>query len=73
MNKNIVLYSTGCTNCKQLKLLLTKNNIKFSENNSVDEMIKLGFDRVPVLCVDGLNMNFDEAKKWINNNKGETV
>lgn len=63
----IILYSTDCPNCKMLKLLLEKHGVAFIENKSVDEMIALGFDKVPVLKVDNKYMNYNEAKKWIEN------
>lgn len=69
---NIILYSTGCVKCKELKDLLNKFNIQYIENNSVDEMIKLGFDKVPMLGVNGSYMNFKDAKTWIEEyNRGE--
>jgi len=72
MNKSIVLYSTGCPSCKTLKLMLDKAGISYTENNSVDEMLALGFTQIPVLSVDGLNLGFKDAKNWIEeNNKGE--
>ena len=68
----IILYSTGCPNCEKLKLLLNKKNISYVENNSIDEMLALGFNRVPVLSVDDVNMSYNDAKKWIEENgKGE--
>lgn len=71
MNR-VILFSTGCPNCKRLKLLLNKNNIHYVENNSIDEMLALGFSRVPVLSVDDINMDYNDAKKWIEENgKGE--
>lgn len=73
MDKNVILYSTGCPKCKELKALLDKRGVKYSENNSVDEMLALGFTKVPVLSVDGVNMDFSEAQKWlIENNKGDS-
>lgn len=73
MNKSIVLYSTGCPACNTLKLMLKKAEIEYIENNSKAEMLALGFTKIPVLSVDGINMEFDDAKKWIKeNSKGES-
>ena len=72
MNKNVLLYSNGCPNCNTLKNLLKKAGVPFEENNSIEEMIALGFTRTPVLCVDGVNLEYEAAKKWVaENNKGE--
>lgn len=68
MNKSVVLYSTGCPSCNELKLLLNKANIEYIENNSIEEMLSLGFTKVPVLSVDGINMEFEEAKEWVKDN-----
>lgn len=73
MNKNVILYSTGCPKCKELKVLLDKRGVRYEENNSVDEMLALGFTKVPVLCVGEQQMEFKDAQKWvINNYKGES-
>ena len=62
----VILYSTGCPKCRVLKTKLDKKNINYIENNDVEEMIKLGFDLLPVLKVDNDIMNFTEANDWIN-------
>ena len=62
---NVILYSTGCPKCTVLKNKLYDKNIKFAENNSVNDMLSLGMTQVPVLEVDGTKMNFKEAVNWI--------
>lgn len=62
----VILYSTGCPRCEVLKKKLNEKNIKYTENNSVDEMLALGIDAVPVLKVDEELMEFSAANKWIN-------
>lgn len=62
---NVILYSTGCPKCTVLKNKLYDKNIKFAENNSVNDMLSLGITQVPVLEVDGTKMNFKEAVNWI--------
>lgn len=71
MGKSIILYTTGCPACETLKLMLNKAGITYEENRSVDDMLALGFKAVPVLSIDGVNLSFNEAKKWIIDNKGE--
>lgn len=72
MDKSIVLYSTGCTACKNLKLMLKDAGVEYTENNNIEEMLALGISQVPVLSVDGELMSYDDAKKWVqSNNKGE--
>lgn len=63
---DIVLFSTDCPRCKVLKSKLNAKNIKYTENNDTDEMIRLGITMVPVLKVDGVMKNFAEANQWVN-------
>lgn len=73
MDKSIVLYSTGCSACNTLKLMLKNAGIEYTENNNIDEMLALGISQVPVLSVDGELMSYEDAKKWVqSNNKGES-
>lgn len=62
---NVILYSTGCPNCKMLEKLLDKKNIPYTVNNNVDEMIAKGFMSAPNLEVDGKIMKFGEAAEWV--------
>lgn len=62
----MVLYSTGCPRCKVLKAKLEQKGIEYTENNSVDDMITIGINEVPVLSVDDRLLNFVEAVNWIN-------
>lgn len=70
MNEAIILFSNGCPNCRMLKSILDKANIKYAENNSIDKMLSLGIDTVPVLSVDGVLYSFKEAKEYIANLNG---
>lgn len=62
---DIVLYSTDCPRCKVLKKKLSNVGIKYIENNSVEEITRLGFTEVPILKVDDKFMDFLEANLWI--------
>ena len=64
---SIILYSTGCPNCKVLKSKLEDKGIEFVENNSVGEMTELGITQVPVLSVCGKLLDFKNAVIWVNN------
>ena len=64
--QEIILYSTGCPMCRVLKTKLTSKGIAFSENNSIEDMLALGIETVPVLSVDGDLMLFKEANDWVN-------
>ena len=57
----VILYSTGCPRCMVLKKKLEENGIKYTENNSVDEMLKLGITHVPVLMMDDELLSYAQA------------
>lgn len=67
---NVILYSTGCPNCKLLKKRLEQKGITFIENTDKQQMLSMNFVRVPVLEVDGEHMDFSKANKWIDNQEG---
>lgn len=64
--KKAILYTIGCPNCKKLELMLKKHEVVYTVNDSKDEMLALGFTTVPILQIDGENMEYAEAVEWIN-------
>ena len=68
----IVLYSTGCPQCKALEMKLDKKNISYSICNDTSVMAKLGMKAAPALQLveDGPVMSFTEAVKWVNAQEG---
>lgn len=63
---NIILYSTGCPKCNVLKKKLDAKSIVYTEENSVDKMLAMGINQVPVLSVDDELLAFVQANEWIN-------
>ena len=63
---DVIMYSTNCPKCKVLKTKLEDSNIKFTINNNIEQMEKLGIESVPVLSVDGELLDFSQSIKWIN-------
>jgi hypothetical protein len=49
-----------------VKHILEAKGIKYTENNDEQQMLSMNFTVVPVLDVDGKQMKFAEAVKWIN-------
>lgn len=43
-----------------------RKGIKYTENNSVDEMLSLGISQVPVLSVNNKLLDFSTANNWVN-------
>jgi len=66
---NIILYTTNCPNCITLKKMLMEKNIKFCVIDDTDEIINFAKNNkmttVPILSVDEVIMNFEQAKQWI--------
>ena len=69
---NVILYSTGCPNCKLLKKKLEQKGIAFTENTDKKQMISMNFVKVPVLEVTGERMDFSHANQWINTQEDNT-
>lgn len=63
---SVTLYSTGCPKCRILETKLTQKNVVFNINNNEDEMIKMGFQSLPMLEVNGELMDFGNAVRWVN-------
>jgi len=62
----MILYTTtDCPNCKKLKDVLKKKGIKFTENNNIEEMKKLGIRSVPQLKIGEKLLNFGEVMAGI--------
>lgn len=71
MGQSIILYSTGCPQCKVLKEKLMDANIGYVEVNDVDLIVSQGIRSVPVLQVDDEMLDFPAATKWINNRRNK--
>ena len=69
MDKNVILYSTGCPKCAVLKKKLEMNHIPFTLNMDVEEMERLGMLSAPALGVDGELLDFGEAIRWADSQK----
>lgn len=67
----IVLYSTGCPQCKVLKQKLDDKGLEYTVVSDIEEMELLGFTSAPMLNVDGKIMNFIEANKWLKSDHQE--
>ena len=61
----MILYSTGCPLCKTLEKKMQQAGVSFTIINDEEEMIRLGFQSVPVLYAFGKYMQFSEAMAYI--------
>ncbi len=63
---DIIFYSTDCPKCRVLKKKLDGKGIAYTENHSIEEMIKLGIMSAPTLLVGDRLLNFTDAIAWAN-------
>lgn len=63
---NVTLYSTGCPKCKILEQKLDMKNVEYKVVSDEAEMINKGFMSLPMVDVDGKEMDFGEAVRWVN-------
>lgn len=61
----IILYSTGCPKCNVLKKKLAEKDITYNEFTSVEGMLSMGINEVPMLKAGDKLMHFKEAVDWI--------
>lgn len=62
----VTLYSNHCPKCRIIERKLAQKEIKYTEVNDIDVMIRKGLSSVPWLEVDGEMMDFNKANQWIN-------
>lgn len=63
----ITIYTTQtCPKCKILKKKLQEKGIEYKEFNDEDEMQRMGILSVPVMDVDGEQLDFPAAIKYVN-------
>ena len=63
---SVILYSTGCANCRVLEAKMGAKGIKYELVSDVEVMREKGFMAAPMLDVDGDVMNFVKANEWVN-------
>lgn len=61
----IILYSTGCPQCKVLKAKLDKANLAYDVITDQEVMMAKGFMSAPILEVNDQTYKFTDALKWI--------
>ena len=67
---NVVLYSTGCAQCRVIESKLMAKKIVYTKETDVKLMEEKGFMSVPMLQVDDKIMNFTAANEWLNKYQG---
>lgn len=65
----IILFSTNCPQCKVLEAKLKEKGITFElidGERAIEYIQERGFMSAPLLSIDGENMPFGKAIKWVN-------
>ena len=63
----VVFYTIDCPKCRVLESKLKAKKVNFEGCRDIEIMQEKGFENAPMLEVDGTEMNFGDAVKWINN------
>ena len=66
MNKDIILYSTGCPKCEILKKKMGEKNISYTEINDIDIINEKNITFVPMLEIEGKLLNYRESVSFVN-------
>ena len=61
----VVLYTIHCPNCIELENELKKNGIKYQICDDIEKMRKMGFRKYPILEVDSMLFDYENAMEWI--------
>ena len=62
----IVFWTIGCGQCKVLQKKLDNAGLQYQVENDAEKMNALGIKSLPRLSVNGEDMGYSEAVKWIN-------
>lgn len=66
----MILYSTGCPQCRVLIQKLNIKNMKYDIINDIEKIKEKGFLSVPILELDdGTLLKFSDANAWINSQR----
>lgn len=64
-----ILYSTHCPCCETLEERLRQAKIEYIVISDTEHILALGITRVPILEIDGRQMNYPAAIRWLNERK----
>ena len=66
----VTLYTIGCPKCEILKEKLERKKINFNIVSDIETLTEKNYVLLPVLEVDGSVMNYYDAVRWVNEQKG---
>lgn len=62
----LILYTTGCENCRILEQILNKKGLKYAIIQGEDPIMEMGMTSAPILKVDGEPLVYWKAVKFLN-------
>ena len=62
---NITLYTIHCPQCNVLRKKLDLAGISYTLIDDKEWLIRNGYDKFPILEVDGVKYDFHGARKWL--------
>lgn len=66
--EKLLVYTIGCPKCKELEELFQEKNIKYDTCKDIKLMIEKGFEYVPMVEIGDKIYNFEQTKKWVEEN-----
>lgn len=64
-NQKVILYSTGCPQCRVLKAKLDAKAVPYEVCSDIEKMKELGITSVPMVQVDEDILNMKDALSWV--------
>lgn len=61
----VILYTIDCPKCRVLEAKLNSKKIQYDTVKDENLMLKLGFDEMPILYVEGDKLDYKQAINWI--------
>lgn len=63
--EKITLFSTDCPKCFVLETKLKEQNLDYTKNTDIDDMIKRRIYQAPMLLIDDKYYDYRDALKWL--------
>ena len=64
-----ILYSTHCPCCEAFEERLRQAEIEYTVVSNTEQILTLGITHVPILEINGQQMNYPTAIRWLNERK----
>ena len=69
MSEKIIVYGTGCPQCKVIESLLKKAGLEYEKDTDINHIKEMGFKSMPVVRVGEKAMTYPEAYNYFRSMK----